>query len=64
MNYLRNCLLTLCCVSSLVLANTSFAANEAPRTIVGYSSELSVRPGDTIEFQANSIGDEKYDADL
>jgi hypothetical protein len=64
MGYFRNCFLMLCCVMGLVLANTSFAAKEPPRTIVGYSSELSVRPGDTIDFKVNSIGGEKYDADL
>jgi hypothetical protein len=64
MDYFRNSFLMLCCVMSLVLANTSFAASEPPRTIVGYSSELSVRPGDTIDFKVNSVGGEKYDADL
>ena len=64
MDYFRNCFLMLCCITSLVLANTSFAANEPPRTIVGYSSELSVRPGDTVDFMVNSVGGEKYDADL
>jgi N,N-dimethylformamidase len=64
MNYFRICFLVLCCVMSLAQANTSFAANEPPRTIVGYSSELSVRPGDTIDFKVNSVGGEKYDVDL
>jgi hypothetical protein len=64
MNNFRNCLLMLCCVMSLVFANSSFATDEPKRTIVGYSSELSVRPGDTIDFKVNSVGGEEYEADL
>jgi hypothetical protein len=44
----------LCCVMSLVFANSSFATDEPKRTLVGYSSELSARPGDTINFSATA----------
>jgi hypothetical protein len=64
MGNFRNSFLMLCSVMSLVLANTSFAANEPPRTIVGYSSELSVRPGDTIDFMVNAVDGGSYKADL
>jgi N,N-dimethylformamidase len=39
-------------------------AQEPARTIVGYSSELSVRPGDTVDFMVNSVNGEPYQADL
>ena len=50
----------------------AFAANsatdasdvEAPRTLVGYSSELSVRAGDPIKFMVNAINGGTYQADL
>jgi N,N-dimethylformamidase len=34
------------------------------RTLVGYSSELTVRPGDTVEFMVSVIGGGVYEADL
>jgi N,N-dimethylformamidase len=34
------------------------------RTLIGYSSELSVRPGDTIEFMVNAVNGGQYQADL
>ncbi|MCX2982036.1 hypothetical protein EYC98_14325 [Halieaceae bacterium IMCC14734] len=37
---------------------------EAPRTLVGYSSELSVRPGDPIKFMVNAVNGGAYEADL
>ena len=49
---------------SLGQAELLLAADEAPRTIVGYSSELSVRPGDTIEFMVNTLDGGSYKADL
>lgn len=39
-------------------------AEDAPRTLVGYSSELSVRPGDPIEFMVNAVNGGAYQADL
>jgi N,N-dimethylformamidase len=36
----------------------------APRTLVGYSSELSVRPGDTVDFMVNAEDGGAYTADL
>jgi N,N-dimethylformamidase len=38
--------------------------NEPARTLIGYSSELTVRPGDTIEFMVNAMHGGKYHADL
>jgi hypothetical protein len=46
MHYFRKLLLVLCGTMSLMQAELLLAADEAPRTIVGYSSELSVRPGE------------------
>jgi N,N-dimethylformamidase len=54
-------------ISALViLATTSqpVLAQEAPRTIVGYSSELSVRPGDKVDFMVNASNGGSYKADL
>jgi N,N-dimethylformamidase len=45
-------------------ADKSPAADEPPRTVVGYSSELSVRAGDNIDFKVNSTSGGSYDADL
>jgi N,N-dimethylformamidase len=64
MNYFRIYFLVLCCVMSLVLANTSFATDEPKRTIVGYSSELTTRPGDSIEFMVTALKGGTYEADL
>jgi hypothetical protein len=41
-------------VTALILPSVAICAEEAPRTLVGYSSELSVRPGDTIDFMVNT----------
>jgi N,N-dimethylformamidase len=64
MLYSRLLFLALCCTTSLIQAEESLAADEAPRTIVGYSSELSVRAGDTIDFKVNSTEGGSYEADL
>ena len=64
MHYFGKCLLVLCCTMSLGQADKALAEDEPRRTIVGYSSELSVRPGDTIEFMVNSEQVGKYKADL
>jgi hypothetical protein len=50
MHYFGKCLLVLCGTMSLGQAELLLAADEPRQTIVGYSSELSVRPGDTIEL--------------
>jgi N,N-dimethylformamidase len=38
--------------------------DEPERTLIGYSSELSVRPGDSIDFMVNAINGGSYKADL
>jgi len=38
--------------------------SEPARTLVGYSSELSVRPGDRIDFMVNAVNGGAYQADL
>ena len=51
-------------LSILMLSGIS-TATDVERTIVGYSSELTVRPGDTVEFKVSKInGGGKYEADL
>ena len=40
------------------------SAADPERTIIGYSSELSVRRGDTVELMVSAIGGGSYDADL
>jgi hypothetical protein len=57
---------SLVSISFLTLIQISFpvAADEPPRTLIGYSSEWSVRPGDTVDFMVNSINGEPYKADL
>jgi hypothetical protein len=64
MHYFGKCLLVLCFTMSLGQAELLLAADEPRRTIVGYSSELSVRPGDTIEFMVNTLDGGAYKADL
>jgi hypothetical protein len=54
MHYFRKLLLVLCGTMSLMQAELLLAADEAPRTIVCYSSELSVRPGDTDQWDTHS----------
>jgi hypothetical protein len=40
-------------------------AESSERTIVGYASPITVRPGETVEFKVNSVnGPEGYQADL
>jgi len=55
-------------ISILTLGMTqsriSLAAGEVQRTIVGYSSELSARPGDTVRFMVSALEGGEYDADL
>jgi len=45
-------------------SNTAAAPVVTPRTLVGYASELSVRPGDDIEFMVNAVHGGEYRADL
>jgi hypothetical protein len=62
MLFFTSSILSLCFILSLVQADTALAADDSRRTIVGYSSELSVRAGDKIDFKVNSTGGERYDA--
>ncbi len=54
----------LCLIFLLSSAVQAEGVAEPARTLVGYSSELSVRPGDTIEFMVNSVKGDDYSADL
>lgn len=49
---------------STQLGNEFPAPNLTPRTLIGYSSEYTVRPGDTIEFMASALNGDKFNADL
>ena len=48
----------------LFASASASVAQEPARTIVGYSSELSVRAGDTVEFMVNAVDGGSYKADL
>jgi len=56
--------LFLCLI--ILLANVVHAEGvDGPkRTLIGYSSELTVRPGETIDFMVNAINGGSYKADL
>ena len=60
---LRNSVL---CVLSFVLSIGvgCNAAQSDERSIVGYSSDLTVRPGDTVDFKVSRLGGGEYEADL
>jgi N,N-dimethylformamidase len=51
---------------TLVMAMISgcSSAESSERGLVGYSSELTVRPGDTIDFKVSKLGGGGYEADL
>jgi N,N-dimethylformamidase len=55
---------TISTIVILATASQPVLAQEAPRTIVGYSSELSVRAGDKIDFMVNAVNGGSYKADL
>ena len=38
--------------------------SKSKRTLIGYSSELSLRPGETVDFMVNTLNGETYQADL
>ncbi len=49
----------------LALASQFVSADQkVKRTIIGYSSELTVRPGDSVEFMVSALGGGSYTADL
>ena len=58
--------LLLACVTLVFqpYALSQDGASEPARTLVGYSSELSVRPGDHIDFMVNTVNGGSYQADL
>ncbi len=64
MSIIRIINLTLCCTICLVNSALTLAADEPKRNIVGYSSELTARPGDTIEFMVSALKGGSYEADL
>lgn len=47
-----------------VVSAPAVTPTTAPRTLIGYSSELTVRPGDAIDFKVNVLGGDEYQADL
>ena len=51
-------------VTALILPPVVLGAEEAPRTIIGYSNEHTVRPGDAINFMVNAVDGGDYSADL
>jgi N,N-dimethylformamidase len=53
------------CLHFLLASAVAAEGDEEPeRTLIGYSSELTVRPGDTIEFMVNAKQGGNYKADL
>jgi N,N-dimethylformamidase len=49
---------------ALVMSSAAFAASDNPRTIIGYSSVHTVRPGDSVDFMVNAVDGGKYQAGL
>ena len=66
---MQNIMRTFTCIiiaglMALVMTSASFAGSDNPRTIIGYSSVHTVRPGDTVDFMVNAVDGGKYQADL
>jgi N,N-dimethylformamidase len=52
-------------VAAAAVASVSHAEEAGgERTLIGYASKLTVRPGDTLKFMVNSVGGASYHADL
>ena len=49
---------------ALMLSSQSSASDPGPRTIIGYSSVHTVRPGDTVDFMVNAVDGGEYQAGL
>jgi hypothetical protein len=49
---------------ALVMTSASFANSDSPRSIIGYSDEHTVRPGESINFMVNAVDGGTYQADL
>jgi len=64
MRFFRNGFLTVLWIGSLAVSNIAIAADSYERNLVGYSSELSVRPGDTLDFKVSAFNGGEYKADL
>ncbi len=47
-----------------VFAGSSYAETAKPRTIIGYSNEHTLRPGDSVDFMVNAVEGGEYQADL
>jgi N,N-dimethylformamidase len=54
----------LFCILCSTQSVTILAADEPQRNLVGYSSELSLRPGDTVDFMVSTLNGGAYEADL
>ena len=51
-------------VALSILTLSPATADEPARSLVGYSSELTVRPGDSVSFMVSSFDADDYEADL
>jgi len=60
----RNVFCVLVLLAGMVVGSDLVAANEVKRTLIGYSSELTLRPGETVEFMVSTMESGNYDADL
>jgi N,N-dimethylformamidase len=45
-------------------AGSTHAETDNPRTIIGYSNEHTLRPGDSVNFMVNAVEGGEYQADL
>ncbi len=64
---IRSCVIAgvfLCLLFLLAGAVQAKGVEKPERTLIGYSSELTVRPGDTVEFMVNALNGGSYKADL
>ena len=52
------------CVMITTLTSVALAVPQPQRNLAGYSSQLTVRPGDSIDFMVNSLESGSYKADL
>src|SRR5210317_874586 len=50
-------------IGTLADANL-LSADDVERSLIGYSSELSLRPGDTVDFMVSAMEGGSYEADL
>jgi hypothetical protein len=52
-------------IAWLIASNLAMAAeSHVPRNMAGYASELTLRPGDTVDFKVSVVGGGRYETDL